>query len=76
VSGDWPEIVEGLRLDFAWFQAAPRDRADVEVEIQQRPSDFDAFGDVLGSGAPGMQSESVNAITSPAARLSPRFRAT
>lgn len=49
VSGDWPEIVEGLRLDFAWFQAARGDRVAVEVEIQKRPPDFDAFGDVPAS---------------------------
>lgn len=49
VSGDWPEIVEGLRLDFAWFQAVPRDRVDVEVEIERRPPDFDVFGDVPAS---------------------------
>ena len=46
VSGDWPEIVEGLRLDFAWFQAPPRGLAGIEVEIQRRAPDFDVFGDL------------------------------
>jgi hypothetical protein len=47
VRGDWPEVLEGLRLDFAWF-ARPElgGEPDVEVEVEQRPPAFDAFGDV------------------------------
>jgi hypothetical protein len=48
VDGDWPEVVEDVRLDFVWFErpegasAAP----DVSVEIQRRAPDFDRFGEV------------------------------
>jgi hypothetical protein len=47
VTGDWPELIEELRLDFAWFER-PGDGAapDVEVSIERRPPDFDAFGDL------------------------------
>jgi hypothetical protein len=46
VRGDWPEVAESLRLDFAWFQPAEAPAvADVEVEIQRRAPDFDRFGD-------------------------------
>jgi hypothetical protein len=45
LQGDWPEVVEGLRLDFAWFvHDGAWAATDVEVEIQRRPPDFDAFG--------------------------------
>jgi hypothetical protein len=49
VSGDWPEILEALRLDFAWFHAAPGGSPDVEVAIERRAPDFDVFGDVPAS---------------------------
>jgi hypothetical protein len=49
VSGDWPEVVEGLRLDFAWFQRPAVSEADVEVEIERGAPDYDAFGDVAAS---------------------------
>jgi hypothetical protein len=48
VDGDWPEVVENVRLDFVWFER--RDdvaaRPDVSVEIQRRAPDFDRFGEV------------------------------
>lgn len=47
VRGDWPEVLEALRLDFAWFDrptaAGP---AGVEVEVQRRAPDYDAFADL------------------------------
>jgi hypothetical protein len=47
VGGDWPEVIEALRLDFAWFQATPNGvRPDVAVEVERRAPDFDRFGDV------------------------------
>jgi hypothetical protein len=50
ISGDWPEVAEELRLDFAWFQGgAPDDPADVEVEIERRPPDYDGLGEVPAS---------------------------
>jgi hypothetical protein len=46
VGGDWPEVVEQVRLDFAWFeQPAPNGRsADVRVTIERRAPDFEALG--------------------------------
>jgi hypothetical protein len=48
VSGDWPEVVDAVRKDFAWFaQAHGDDRAaDVDVTVRREPPAFAAFGDV------------------------------
>src|SRR6478672_8230155 len=48
VDGDWPEVVENVRLDFVWFERPERASVppDVSVEIQRRPPDFDRFGEV------------------------------
>ena len=47
IAGDWPQVVEELRLDFAWFhRGTSSDAADVEVTIERRPPDFDALGDI------------------------------
>lgn len=47
VRGDWPEVVDAVRLDFAWFDRGTEPgAADVEVEIQQRPPSFDHFGEL------------------------------
>ncbi len=47
IDGDWPEIAEALRLDFAWFRSQPGDSpVDIEVVIERRTPDFDAFGAV------------------------------
>jgi hypothetical protein len=46
VGGDWPEVSDRLRLDYAWFvtsEACPR--PDVVVTIEHAPPNFDAFGD-------------------------------
>jgi hypothetical protein len=48
-SGDWPEVVEGLRLDFAWFEAPATAAPDVEVVIERGAPDFDRFGEVPAS---------------------------
>lgn len=53
VGGDWPEPIENVRLDFAWFErqqpyggtAAP----DLHVEIQRRPPELDRFGPLVAS---------------------------
>jgi hypothetical protein len=49
--GDWPEVVESVRLDFAWFEVPLLDAggADVEILVERRAPDFDAFGDVAAS---------------------------
>jgi hypothetical protein len=51
VVGDWPDVVENVRLDFAWFQQPENGSApvDVLVEVQHRAPDFDRFGDVPAS---------------------------
>ena len=37
VAGDWPDVVDQLLLDFAWFRAEVAVGADVRVEAQRRP---------------------------------------
>jgi hypothetical protein len=43
VTGDWPEVVEALRRDFAWF---PRGTgpADVNVHVRRRRPELERFG--------------------------------
>lgn len=50
VTGDWPEVIDELRLDFTWF-ARPEGASPgaVAVEVQRRAPDFDAFGAVPAS---------------------------
>ena len=51
VGGDWPEVIENVRLDFAWFEL-PGDGAgpaDVSVKIERRSPDYDRFGNVPAS---------------------------
>jgi hypothetical protein len=50
VDGDWPEVIENLRLDYTWF-ARPEDTAtaDVTVRIERRPPDLDRFGEIPAS---------------------------
>jgi hypothetical protein len=50
VRGEWPEVIEALRLDFAWFASGPDGPGtgsgpEVVVEVRRGPPDFDAFGD-------------------------------
>jgi hypothetical protein len=50
VEGDWPEVVEALRLDFAWFAVPARATdPDVKVEISRRAPRFEQFGDLIAS---------------------------
>jgi hypothetical protein len=51
VTGDWPEPIDSLRLDFAWFE---RDQdgtvpPDLNVRIERRPPDLDRFGPLVAS---------------------------
>ena len=48
VSGDWPEVIDALRRDFAWFEAAPGP-AEITITVERRAPDFDTFGDVPAS---------------------------
>jgi len=45
VEGDWPEILEQLRLDFAWFARDVR-TADVTVEIRHASPELTEFGEL------------------------------
>jgi hypothetical protein len=46
VDGDWPEVVESVRLDYAWFESQPVERPEVRVEIRRATPDFESYGDV------------------------------
>jgi hypothetical protein len=45
VEGDWPEVIEGARLDFEWFEAS-REPGDLVVRVERGPPAFDRFGDL------------------------------
>jgi hypothetical protein len=48
VRGDWPEVVDALRKDFAFFEHEDAGgTADVEVVVERRPPDLDRFGPLL-----------------------------
>ena len=51
LSGDWPEVVESVRLDFAWFEVplVGGNGFDVHITVEHRPPDFDAFGPIAAS---------------------------
>jgi hypothetical protein len=51
VTGDWPEPIESLRLDFAWFEQCHdgTDPPDLTVEIERRPPELDRFGQLVAS---------------------------
>jgi hypothetical protein len=39
----WPDVVEAVRLDYAWFEAAEAGAADVVVAIEQRSPDYESL---------------------------------
>lgn len=49
LNGDWPEVLESVRLDFAWFEQHHPVRAELEVLIEERSPDFDALGELVAS---------------------------
>jgi hypothetical protein len=49
VGGDWPEVVESVRLDYAWFETHAVESPDVRVEVRRARPDFDSYGDVGAS---------------------------
>lgn len=51
IDGDWPEVVEDLRLDYVWFERRSETAGpvDVSVRIERRPPDFDRFGELVAS---------------------------
>jgi hypothetical protein len=47
VHGDWAEVVESLRRDFAWFEdSQDRGSAHIEVAISRQAPAYEPFGDV------------------------------
>ena len=47
IGGDWPEVVDDLGRDFAWFRdGVAAGEPAVDVTVQQRPPDFDSFGEL------------------------------
>lgn len=49
VTGDWPEVMEGLRADFTWFAVSAAGGAEVEIEIERVAPDFGQAGDIEAS---------------------------
>ncbi len=50
LAGDWPEVLDQLLLDFAWFRAEVAAGAeDVRSRCSAAPPDFDAFGPLEAS---------------------------
>jgi hypothetical protein len=47
--GDWPEVVEEIGLDFAWFRRAPAGPPAVRVTVRRAPPDYDALGELRSS---------------------------
>jgi hypothetical protein len=44
--GDWPEVVEEIGLDFAWFRRPVASPPAVRVTVRRAPPDFDSHGDL------------------------------
>ena len=45
VSGDWPEVLGALSLDFAWFaRGAGTPAADVELTVERGTPEWDSYG--------------------------------
>jgi hypothetical protein len=49
VRGDWPEVVEDLGADFAWFTAGDEGRPDLVVEVECTAPEFEIAGDLEAS---------------------------
>lgn len=46
LGGDWPEVVDQLRLDFGWFEVScPGSEPDVEITVHRRSPSFHEFQD-------------------------------
>jgi hypothetical protein len=49
IGGDWPEVVDSVRRDFAWFERSSAGQTEVEIRVERREPDFAAFGDLVSS---------------------------
>lgn len=47
--GDWAEVIEDLRADFAWFTTGDGGPPDVVIEVQRTAPDFTIAGDIEAS---------------------------
>jgi hypothetical protein len=46
IGGEWPEVVDDLGRDFAWFRLASSRPPDVKVTVRRGAPDFDSLGDL------------------------------
>jgi hypothetical protein len=49
VTSEWPEVLEDLGRDFAWFQDGSSGEAAIRVSVQRAPPDFARFGELKAS---------------------------
>jgi hypothetical protein len=49
IGGDWPEVCDSIRRDFAWFESSTGGVAEIEIQVERRRPDFGAFGDPVAS---------------------------
>ena len=49
IGGDWPEVCDSIRRDFAWFEVQSGGDAEIDVRVERREPDFAAFGDLVAS---------------------------
>ena len=44
LQGNWPEVLDELAVDFAWFESTAHAHVDVAVEIARGAPDFERYG--------------------------------
>jgi len=49
VEGDWPEVIDSVAKDFAWFTTDAVGAGAERVIVERRPPDFDALGPLEAS---------------------------
>jgi hypothetical protein len=49
IGGEWPEVCDAVRRDFAWFERPVGGPAEIEIRVERREPDFAAFGDLVSS---------------------------
>ncbi len=49
LNGDWQDVLDRLGLDFAWFVQQQPAGGAIQVQIEQRPPDFDVFGELAAT---------------------------
>jgi hypothetical protein len=46
---DWSDVLESVRLDFQWFECERPAEPGVRIQIERRPPDYEAQGDVASA---------------------------